>query len=212
MVDQIFDRSIDMVVATHPDADHIGGLTSVINRYQASLFLESGNESETMIYLSLEGALTKKDTVRMLARRGMSFDLGNGAILKVLFPDRDVSKLESNTASIVLMLQHGNNSFILTGDSPSSIEKYLGSIFGPALKSNVLKAGHHGSNTSTSLEFLNFVAPSYSIISAGADNRYGHPHKDVLTRLESFGSEIMETAKLGSIVFFSDGLKLKVGR
>jgi competence protein ComEC len=163
-------------------------------------------ESETQIAKTLNNTVENKEIREILAKRGMIFDLGDEIKLKVLFPDRNVSKVESNTASIVAKLEYGSNSFLLTGDSPKSIEKYLVFLDGSDLKSNVLKAGHHGSKTSSSEIFLNNVLPEIVIISAGEDNRYGHPHQEVLDLLTK--TEVFETSDLGSIFFLSDGEKV----
>jgi competence protein ComEC len=200
-----FDRSINMVIATHPDSDHIGGLPSVLKRYSVGLYLESGVESNTLTYESLERTLQIEKLKRIIARRGMIVDLGNEIYLRVLFPDRDVSDVEPNTASVVLQVVYGDTEFMLTGDSPNSIEKYLVSIDKESLESEVLKVGHHGSLTSSSEIFLGFVDPKFSIISAGEGNSYGHPHQEIVQRLGNFNTEIIETSKRGSITFTSDG-------
>jgi len=205
-----FDRSIDMIIATHPDSDHIGGLVGVLNRFDNDIYLESGVESDTLVYSSLENTLEKEKNTRIIAKRGMIFDLGNSVQLEVLFPDGEVSGFEPNTASIITQIKHEEVSFMLTGDSPASIERYLVSIDGKGLKSDVLKAGHHGSKTSSSEVFLGFVSPTYSVVSAEEDNRYGHPHKEVLDRLSDFEINILETSKDGSIVFLSNGEEVRV--
>ena len=128
-----------------------------------------------------------------------------GAFLDILFPDRDVPGLETNTASIVAKLTYGATSFLFTGDSPKSIEGYLAALEGPGLDSDVLKVGHHGSKTSTSDELLGLVSPSYAVISAGAGNRYGHPHAAVLDALSRFGVERLGTYERGTIIFKSNG-------
>ena len=126
-------------------------------------------------------------------------------MIDILFPDRDTDEWETNTASIVAKLVYGNNSFLLTGDSPTAIENYLSMIDGRNLKSDVLKAGHHGSRTSTSESFANLVSPEYAVISAGKNNQYGHPHKEVLDILEKIKSVILKTYENGTISFSSDG-------
>ncbi|MEK7642444.1 MAG: MBL fold metallo-hydrolase, partial [Patescibacteria group bacterium] len=186
-----YDRSIDVVLATHPDADHIGGLPDVLGRYKIDWFVESGVESDTGLYQELESRIMNYElsnkTKKILARRGMVVDLGGGAILQILFPDRDPRGMETNTASIVARLVYGESEFLLTGDSPINIESYLVSLdclkCPLALHSDVLKAGHHGSKTSTSQRFVSLVSPQYVVISAGKDNKYGHPHQEVLDTL-----------------------------
>jgi len=205
-----YDRSIDVVIATHPDADHIGGLPAVLERFDVDLFVDPGNSSDTAVYKEMIKLLKEKNIEMLTAKRGMKINLDYGAYLLILFPDRDVSLVESNTSSIVSMLVYGNTSFLLTGDSPKSIENYLASIDGGNLKADVLKAGHHGSKTSTSELFLGYVNPSYAIISSGKNNSYGHPHKEVLDLLEKFEIKVIRTDESGAIIFKSDGLKVSL--
>ena len=200
-----YDRTIDAVIATHPDKDHIGGLIEVLKNYRTDFVMEPGVSSDTGAYQELEKTISVKKLPRILARRGMSLNLGDGARLNILFPDRNTDGWETNTASIVAKLVYGNTSFLLSGDSPIAIEKYLSMIDGKNLKSDVLKAGHHGSRTSTSESFANLVSPEYAVISAGKDNRYGHPHKEVLDILGKIKSVILKTYELGTITFNLDG-------
>lgn len=205
-----YDRSIDMVIATHPDKDHIGGLPEVLKNYKTDMILEPGVSSDTGAYQELERVIFDKKLPRILARRGMALNLGDGARLNILFPDRDTKGWETNTASIVAKLTYGDNSFLLTGDSPIKIEQYLSQVDGRNLKSDVLKAGHHGSRTSTSESFAGLVSPQYAVISAGKDNRYGHPHKEVLDTLDKVKAVIFKTYEQGTIVFTSDGESIVV--
>ena len=204
-----YDRSIDMVIATHPDKDHIGGLPDVFKRFHVTTFLEPGVSSDTGTYRALMQSAANEGAHHIVVNRRMSFALDNNVHLQILFPDRDASGLENNMASIVTRLVFGENEFLLTGDSPHAIEKYLVSLFGDALHSDVLKAGHHGSRTSSSDMFIEYVDPDYAIISAGAHNSYGHPHTEVIDALLSHGATIMET-KNGTIIFKSDGKHLRL--
>lgn len=203
-----YDRSIDVVIATHPDADHIGGLPAVLSRFSVDFFLESGALSDSGVYKEMENVLKEKNIKKLLVRGGMKIKLAEDIYLEILFPDRDASLLESNTASIVALLEYKENSFLLTGDSPKSIEKYLAFVYGKDLKVDVLKVGHHGSKTSSSEIFLGYTNPQYAVISVGKDNSYGHPHPEVLENLEKFGIEILRTDELGTITIKSDGNKL----
>lgn len=200
-----YDRSIDIVIATHPDQDHISGLLDVLERYDVSLIIEPGAKSEIAAYESLENLIKEKGVKKILARRGMKLALSNGAYLLILFPDRDVSKMDTNDASIVAKLVYGDTSFLFTGDSPKKIENYFVFIDSESLDIDVLKAGHHGSKTSSSESFIGYASPEYAIISAGRNNRYGHPHKEVLDILEKLGIKILRTDLLGSIIMKSDG-------
>ena len=200
------DRNIAMIVETHPDADHVGGLAGVLKNYAVSAFLTSHIESDTKTVAGLLDAVGKEKGMAVLdARRGMRLDLGGGAYAEVLFPDRDVSTVETNTGSIVLRIVYGSTEFMLTGDSPSAIEDWLVTLDGDALSSDVLKAGHHGSRTSTDDAWLSAVSPSVVVISAGKDNSYGHPHAEVLERVRAHSAGIVSTAEKGTITFTSNG-------
>lgn len=200
-----YDRSIDVVIATHPDKDHIGGLPDVLQKYQVGFLLDSGNASDNATYKEML-RLTEANGIKQVeAKRGMAIVLDKDVFLNILFPDRDVSGVESNTASVVARLVYGDTEFMLTGDSPKMIEEYLVMLDGENLKSDVLKVGHHGSKTSSSASFIGYVAPKYSVISAGRNNKYGHPHTDVVNILKQFGSAILSTQDRGTIVFESDG-------
>lgn len=204
------DRSIDVVVESHPDADHIGGLPAVFDRYDVSYFLEPGMHADTPAYAALEFAVDHEPGVHWLpARRGMHIDLGGGAYADILFPDRDPSGLEANDSSIGMRVVYGETSFMLTGDMPADIEEWLVELDGERLESDVLKAGHHGSKTSTSNAWLAAVQPSIVAISAGEDNSYGHPHAEVTDRIREDGAEIVSTIEDGTITFISDGISIK---
>lgn len=202
------DRSIDIVLATHPDQDHIGGLPEVLNRFSVGAFIESGNKKESAVLDAILSQVDEKSIEHVVARRGVRIALSSDVFFDILFPDRDVSDLESNAASIVGMLTYGDTTFLLTGDSPSAIEKYLISLDASRLDADVLKLGHHGSRTSSSPEFLAAVSPEYAIVSAGEDNSYGHPHKEVIETAEKSGAKILSTINEGTIVFSSDGKTL----
>ena len=204
-----YDHSLDVVIATHPDADHIGGLPFVLDRFAVGAVLEPGVTAETGVYREFEELLADGSPIRILARRGMKLELDQGVSLDIFFPDQDPTGWETNTASIVAQLTYGENEFLLTGDSPIKIEQYLLGRDGEALQSDVLKAGHHGSRTSSASEYISAVHPQYAVISAGKDNRYGHPHQEVLDILNKVGAKILRTDELGTIIFQSDGVNLE---
>jgi|CXWL01.1.fsa_nt_gi competence protein ComEC len=203
-----FARQIDMVVETHPDKDHIAGLIDVFERYTVSYLIHPGIPGTTEVAKALvQKAADEKGLQQFLARRGQRIHLGGGAYADVLFPDRDVSRGETNDGSIVLHVVYGETSFMLTGDLPSTVENYLAGLDAHSgkLKSDVLKAGHHGSRFSTSDVWLAAVQPSTVVISAGKGNTYGHPSIDVLERVKNEGAKVVSTIDLGTITFTSDG-------
>lgn len=210
------DKILDIVIETHPDADHIGGLPEVVNRYGVALFVEPGVESENSIDNELHARLKAKSVPAILARRGEVINFGDGAKLTILFPNQDVSHWETNDASVVARLDYGNSSFLFTGDSTIKAENIILKL-GPSLVDvDVLKAGHHGSRTSTSQAYAQAVSPEYAVISAGKDNTYGHPHKEVLDILNKIGVKIIATEDavnlkgMGTIEFETDGKLLKL--
>ena len=204
-----FDRSIDVLIETHPDSDHIGGFPEVMERYEIGVFIEPGVNADNSVDDEIRRRVSDMGIANFIARRGMEVNLGDGSYLEVLFPDRDVSGVDTNDASIVAKYVYGDTCFILTGDSPQKIEDYLKSKFGDNLDCEVLKVGHHGSNTSTGSNFLSVVSPMYAVISAGRGNSYGHPHPEVVERLTNFGAKVLSTAGEGTIKLTSDGFVVK---
>lgn len=204
------DRSIDVVVETHPDADHIGGLAGVFKSYRVETFIEPGIPNDTAPTRALEDAVAYEPILHpVIARQGMRLHLGGGAYADILFPDRDVEEVETNTGSIIMRVVYGDTSFMLTGDAPSSIEEWLVRLYGKSLASDILKAGHHGSRTSSSGLFLSVVNPEVVVISAGKDNSYGHPHQEVLQNIASSGAAMLSTFDQGAITFSSDGVMIR---
>lgn len=201
------DRSIDLVLATHPDADHIAGLPSVFSGYDIRYFLEPGRTGDTSIFEELMASAEQEPSiVHLIAHQGMRLHLGGGVYADVLHPEENVAQLrDTNDASVVVRLVYGDTEFMLTGDAPSWVEDRLVEEYGTGLQSDVLKAGHHGSKTSTDALWLAAVNPETVIISAGKDNSYGHPHQDVVDRIQSSGARILSTSEQGTIRFASDG-------
>lgn len=205
-----YDRSIDLLMVSNPDKDHFAGFLDVLRSYRVGVVVEPGTVGASAEYQPLEKLIEKEPAPRVLARRGQKIQLGGGASLQILFPDRDVSGLNTNDGSIVAKLTYGNTFFLLTGDSPQNIEQYLVLLDGKKLKSDVLKVGHHGSRTSTSEEFVGFASPTYAVISDGKGNSYGHPHQETLDTLAKFDIKTFRTDEQGTIVMISDGEKIQI--
>lgn len=206
------DRSLDVVIATHPDLDHIGGLPHVFARYDVSMVLETGVQDDGADYEAFMAAVYAEGLAPILGRAGMVLELEEGIELQFLFPQGDASRMEANSASIITRLTYGETSFLFMGDAPVAIERYLATQYAAGLQSAVLKLGHHGSKTSTSEEFLAMVSPDYAVVSAGCDNQYGHPHAEVLERLARHSVAVADTCADGTVVFRSDGIRMHTDR
>ncbi len=200
-----FDRSIDMVLATHPDADHISGLTDVLARYDVATVIETTNGKETPVTKALAVAVVNEHAQVVNPEAGQVIMLGASTTIRFLAPTGDETLWESNMASIIIRVEYGSTSVMLTGDAPIEIEKYVVDAYPNFLKSNVLKLGHHGSKTSSSEEFLDAVHPEYAVVSAGLKNKYGHPHQSVMDAVAARNIKVDETGKEGTITFYSDG-------
>ncbi len=196
-----FDRTIDAFIITNPDADHIAGFLDVLKIYKVDKVFEPGTLTDSKVYQNLKDELKKNNIPDILVKKGMRLNLGGGAIIDILFPDRDVASWTTNDGSIVAKLSYGDTSVMLTGDATIRTEEIILKENSPTqLHSTILKVGHHGSRTSTSLEFVKAVSPTYAFISDGKDNKYGHPHQDTLDTLSAFGAKIFRTDLLGAIV------------
>ncbi len=204
-----FDRSIDAIIITNPDADHISGFSDVLKKYKVGMVLEPGTVNDSVVYKTLEDKIENQNIPTILAKKGMKLDLGGGTYIDILFPDRDVSTFSSNDGSVVARLFYGETSIMLTGDSTLKTEKIILEDFSKeSLKSTVLKVGHHGSRTSSSFSFVKSVAPAFALISNGKDNKYGHPHPEVLEVLMEIGAKILRTDLLGTIVMKCDRMAI----
>ncbi len=202
----LFARSFDAIIETHPDSDHIGGFVDLLKRYSVGVFISPGIIKTTNVARALEQEVTDQKIHRYIARRGMSLNLGGGAMLDVLYPDRDVSHIKNdNDGCVVTRLVYGKVSMLLTCDASKKVEARLMVMDGANLASDILKVGHHGSKTSTGAKFVATVRPSIAIISVGERNRYGHPTQEVLDVLASAHILTLRTDKIGTIIYQSDG-------
>ncbi|MDP2631539.1 MAG: MBL fold metallo-hydrolase [Candidatus Uhrbacteria bacterium] len=209
-----WDRSIDVVVSTHPHADHVTGLIDVLERYDVGEVWSTGQDYETEVYSyfqsfdlppfqgGIEGG--SGEGLFRLVSAGYQIDLGNGATLRVAWPESSLNHQffeDPNDGSIVLMLEYGETSILLTGDIGIAQEQ---AILDSMQDIDVLKVGHHGSIMSSEADFLEVIDPEYSIISVG-ENDYGHPSPIILDRFRSIGSQVLRTDLDGDVRVLSNG-------
>jgi competence protein ComEC len=206
-----WDHSLDLVVLTHPDGDHLTGLLAVLDRYQVGRVLDTSQTDDVPLAAAWRERLVKSRIPRTIAQRGMRIPVGD-VMLTVLHPSsKPLTGIASddNNNAIVLRIDYGPTSLLLTGDAESEAEADMIEARLP-LKADLLKIGHHGSNGSTSAPFLMAVTPRVGVIQVGAENSFGHPAPEVLKRLTDARVESLRTDKNGRIEAVSDGLKLSV--
>lgn len=187
-------KKIDYLVGTHPHEDHIGGLDDVIDSFEIGTIYMPKVSSTTKTFEDVLDSISNKNLTITTVNIGDKFALGkaNG---EILFVDNNYSGDSYNDCSIVINLEYESQNFLFMADAEESIEKDLN-----LSQVAVLKVGHHGSSTSTSEEFIKNIAPSVSIISCGADNSYGHPHKQTIEVLKDVHSKIYRTDEKGTIL------------
>jgi competence protein ComEC len=203
-----WDRSIDVVVATHPHADHVGGLLSVVERYRLGLVLDSCSEGDSLLAEEWWRRASVLDTPVRCAAAGQVLSLGDGTLLEILGPSAmplfgTGADIDKNGVGI--LVSYWEMAFLLGADVGAEAERQLVHRQPARLQSQVLKVPHHGSNTSSTAQFLAAVAPCAAVISVGADNAYGHPHDDVLQRLDERGVAVFTPRDSGTIEFVTDG-------
>lgn len=199
-----WDRDIELVILTHPHADHLDGLIEVIKQYDVQRVLDSGTNYHTADYAEWHRLLEEKQIETVTAKSGQRIHITQSAYLDVLTPFENFTATTPKNihdATIVTRFYGGSTSILFTGDMERRLEFGLVSR-GLDVRADILKIGHHGSKTSSSEYFLKAVSPKMAIISAGAKNRYGHPHQSVLDRLERLGIRIRRTDIDGDISFF----------
>jgi len=199
-------EKLDYVVATHPDADHIGGLLSVLNSISIKNFIDSGKVHTSQTYEKMLQLILDKNIPFIVPEVGDTIPLDDELDITVLNVGEESD--DNNEASIVLKIVYGEVSFLLMGDADTYVEKNI--LERANVEATVLKAGHHGSDTSSSEQFIQAVKPDVTILSYGKDNSYGHPDAEVKSRLERLSSQIYGTAEVGNIVVETDGVDYNV--
>ena len=203
-----FDRSIDLVILTHPDKDHVAGAATILRNYAVGGVIMPHVAKDEEFFEDIMRVVQERHIPVLYAEAGNRVRIDEEIYFDILWPPKEGEKVfpasDTNDMSIVARLVYNNDTFLFTGDLEERGERLLG-IFGASLNAEVLKVGHHGSSTSTSEDFLARVHPHLAIISAGTKNPYGHPHHEILERLTNTGIETLRTDENGDIILVSDG-------
>ena len=202
---------LDYLIGTHPHEDHIGGLDDVILSFDIGTVIMPDVSHTTRTYEDVLDALLEKNLTVSSPQPGEAFSLGD-ASFNILSPSAEIAAEaqeagDLNNLSVGIRLVYGSTAFVLCGDAESVSEEAMVQS-GLPLKADVLKAGHHGSSTSTCGSFLDAVDPDYAVISCGKDNSYGHPHQETLDRLHAAGVSVFRTDEQGTVIAVSDGASI----
>jgi len=206
-----WDRTIDLVILTHPEYDHMAGLIEVLKTYEVKNILWTGIVRDTAEYGEWKRLIGEEDARLIIAQKSLRIHLDNSYI-DVLAPFENLEGQEmkdSNNTSIVTRLVFGEKSFLFAGDIEKSMEKKLIES-GAEIDSDVLKVAHHGSKTSSIPEFVEKVSPEVAVISVGKENKYGHPHEETLDTLGKYGIDILRTDLNGDIKIISSKAAMKI--
>ena len=191
------------VIGTHPDADHIGGMDVILYRCNVDMVIMPSLTKDTKTYDDVVQTMQQKNLTRTNPVQGVTYHLGS-ATFTIVGPTKEYDEDDANDWSVSIVVQNGSDKFLLVGDAESQSEHDMLSN-GSLLSADVYKVAHHGSNTGTTDEFLNAVNPTYAVISCGKNNKYGHPHQEVLDKLAKRNILVFRTDTQGTIIATSNG-------
>ncbi|MFH0929845.1 MAG: ComEC/Rec2 family competence protein [Candidatus Moraniibacteriota bacterium] len=205
-----FDDEIEVVISTHPDKDHIGGLVDVAKNFKIGKVISTGAEKDTSVFKEWKEILEYNRIETLEAQRGDEINL-DGSKMRIISPGSSVDPLagDANNKSVVSRFDFGESSFLFTGDIESPAEREI-LASGENIDVDFLKVAHHGSKYSSSEEFLDAASPSAAVISVSATNSYGHPTEAVINALEMRGISILRTDENGDIVYLCKNSKCKI--
>lgn len=198
---------LDIVIGTHPDADHIGGLDKVIDKLSVGKIYMPKVSSNTKTFESVLRSIQRKGLKVSSAKAGLTLNLDSGVQVSMIAPLTNYE--DTNNMSAVVKVSYGKHSFLLTGDAEADSEKDM-LASGADLRSDVLLVGHHGSKSSTSVAFLKKVNPQYAVIQSGKGNKYGHPTQTIIKRLQKQGVKVYRNDTQGTVEFLTDGQHFQI--
>jgi competence protein ComEC len=207
-----WDKTIDLLILTHPHDDHVSGLNQVLNRYKVNRILYTGITHTSPSYLSWLSSVKDKKIPITIIDKPQRINFSDDAYLDIIYPFQSLAgdnNIDLNDSSIVSFLVYKNTKFLLTGDISEKIEKELLSK-NIGLSAEVLKVAHHGSSYSSSEEFLNAVKPKIAVIEVGKDNKFGHPNERIIKRMERLTVNILTTMNKGTIQLVSNGENVSI--
>ena len=205
-----YDHDIDMVIATHPHADHIAGLIEVLERYNVKNVLQAKEDYNSPVVPAWRDAVKNEKTNEIEAIAGKIIELGNGVVLKIIYPEESLegqTVKNPNNSSVVMMLDYKETEILLVGDIEAKVEKEL---LDDDIDADILKVGHHGSKTSTTANFLERISPQVAFVEVGSKNKFGHPSPEVIQRLENSGIKYYRTDLDGHTEVITDGETFQV--
>ncbi|EOU1911757.1 MBL fold metallo-hydrolase [Clostridium perfringens] len=214
LLEQLKAKNIDnfeLVIATHPHEDHIGGMVDVFKEYEVKAFYSPKITHTTKTYENLVKAVKDEGLKTKELKGGMVIDLGEGAKFEVFTPQKSEYE-ELNDYSPIMKLSFGDTSYLFTGDAEKLAEEEALAKYKTSLDSDVIKFGHHGSSSSSSNAFIEAVSPKYGIISCAKDNKYGHPHRETLDIIKKYNIKAFRTDTDGEIILTSDGKSINFNK
>ena len=206
-----WDRQIEVVVATHPDQDHIGGLVDVFRAYKVNALFKTAAGSDSQTFQAFREAYENEGARILEAERGWRVGFPSGESLEIIFPFGPLAENDKggNDSSVAAKLSAGGSRFLFTGDISQGVEEKI-TLAGAGVSADILKVAHHGSKYSTGENFLRAAGPKEAVISVGKKNSYGHPAPEVLERLLKHGIKIYRTDEKGDIVYKCGGEKCAI--